>query len=592
MPENLTKDNPLFSYVTSEGGINLQKQAAFEKLAYMYKFAKSSTVATIVAPLLTIPLYLDAGLNYYIWMSLMVVAVVGRLFILKLIDLNKTESGIKKINIGVGSVTLVWGLGWLFLDPSISLNLYLIYLLISLTVLYVGMVGYCVNWSTFLIFVLTLKIPEAVFIVFYHDMIFWPAALGSMATLGLALRMGFLFGKSWERSILLRNQNEELVNQLIAEKDASVAANVAKSEFIATASHDLRQPMHAINLYLDTINLEEVSLPIRNKLIKMKTSALTLNGMFDNLLNISKLDARTIKTKNIPFSLHDLVETVYDLVISKANNKEITLKFSAPNANILGNKMALQQIILNLTLNAIQYTDKGFVDVGLSVPNGKLLITIEDTGAGISEVDQLQIFNEFFRAESTRGKHDGLGLGLTIVKRLCDQIDAKLNVTSKLGEGAIFTVQTNYEIFENEIEKITNQSAKKSDAQRASLVEKLIVLIEDDPVLVDAYRNALLPTGANVFVLTSFETNFESQFEEINHVDCIVSDYQLGVTTGDAVINRIREFYNKEIPAIIVTADTSPDHVAMFDELNIPVLHKPITFEEIVKSIEKLIAAE
>ena len=230
------------------------KQVAYEKLGYMQEFAKSSTVATILAPLLCVPLYdaTSGDLQVYAWFLLMAIVVTARIFLIKSIDLNKDiDLNFKKLNWGIGLVTFAWGMGWLLLVPEMTAVNYLLYQIISLSVLFVGMVGYCVNWKTFCAFVLPLKIPEVIFTCIFYNQIIWPIAVGSLVTFYLALKMALLFSRSWERSMALRFRNEALVNDLIFEKDASNAANLAKSDFIATASHDLRQPMQAINIFME-----------------------------------------------------------------------------------------------------------------------------------------------------------------------------------------------------------------------------------------------------------------------------------------------------------------------------------------------------
>lgn len=118
---------------------------------------------------------------------------------------------------------------------------------------------------------------------------------------------------------------------------------------------------------------------------------------------------------------------------------------------------------------------------------------------------------------------------------------------------------------------------------------KYIGVIEDNPIIIDAYRQTLASEGAYVYVLSESEPELDAQLESINRIDCILSDYRLSQSTGDVLIQKIRESYNKEIPAIIVTADTSPSHFNLFAKLNVQVLHKPISFQEVAQAIRKLV---
>ena len=116
-------------------------------------------------------------------------------------------------------------------------------------------------------------------------------------------------------------------------------------------------------------------------------------------------------------------------------------------------------------------------------------------------------------------------------------------------------------------------------------------MIEDNPIIIDAYRQTLASEGAYVYVLSESESELDAQLEGINRIDCILSDYRLSQSTGDVLIQKIRENYNEEIPAIIVTADTSPSHINLFAKLNVQVLHKPISFQEVAQTIRKLVDA-
>ena len=195
---------------------NYNELVAKEKLGYMLDYAKTSTVATIVAPLLCIPLYSDntPELLFKSWLVLMAIVVLVRLQLIRVI---KASSDINHkftlLNIAVGSVTFVWGLGWFIFVIAKDPISYLLYQIICLTILFVGMVGYCVNWKTFCAFIVPLKGLEIIFLVMNYQHIIWPISVGSMVAFYLALKMGFLFSKSWERSFSLRLKNDTLYEQ-------------------------------------------------------------------------------------------------------------------------------------------------------------------------------------------------------------------------------------------------------------------------------------------------------------------------------------------------------------------------------------------
>ena len=577
--------------------LNLQKQVAIEKLKYMHQFAQSSTVATILAPLLCIPLYLSivSDLRFYTWFALMTAVVLIRILLVRRIEVDKNiQTNFTLLNWGVGLVTLVWGLGWLILVPAMDPVNYLIYQIISLTVLFVGMVGYCVNWRTFFCFVLPLKIPELIFTIIYYQFIIWPIALGSMVAFYLALKMGFLFSKFWEKSISLRHSNETLITELIAEKDASVAANLAKSEFIATASHDLRQPMQAINIFMEMISTLHLKPEDASIFKKMRLSINLLNKMFNTLLDINKLDSNAVVVAQNNFDLDSVLDEIKESFYPLAQDKGIDLVFDYQNQLVTGDAVLLMQILRNLLANAIQYTQKGVIHVAFTEQEQRLVLSVSDTGCGISEQDLPFIYKEFFRAENSRAQHDGLGLGLSIVSRIAKIIRAELTVESMMGQGSTFTVKTNYPVIQPlEVDAAKHPSLHHGLADALQMPaatytpahEKHLGIMENDLALVDAYAQFFSNCGFVVHRLPFVEADFYTELLNVPKLDFILSDYRLADKDGVYFIQKLRDEFNSEIPACILTADTSPHHLVLFNELNIQVLYKPIDVKDVLKFI-------
>ena len=474
--------------------------------------------------------------------------------------------------------------------PDLLIINRVIYVYMITAALMGSMFAYSVHKATFYAFTLPIMIPSLTTALWSVDIFPWTFSVGMATVYIVVLGISKSFSQTFEDSVRLRFRNERLYQALANERDQSVAANVAKSKFIAVASHDLRQHMHAVNVYLDIVNAD--NFPEQDKLLltKIKSSVTSLNSMFDSLLNISKLDAHVTPINNRTFGLQELANTLRDLYETRTKNKGLTFKISCRDLNICGDKLLLQQIIGNLISNAIQYTEAGLIEVKLITQNDRLAIEVIDTGCGVEESEQQHIFGEFYRADRTRSLHDGLGLGLSIVQRLCSLIGADVYLHSKLDEGSQFVVVTPYLVSSSDEHIEIAESSQKPLHTLRTLQGKYIGVIEDNPIIVDAYRQTLANEGAYVYVLSEFESELEAQLESINRIDCILSDYRLSQTTGDMLIQKIRENYNEEIPAIIVTADTSPSHVNLFAKLNVQVLHKPISFQAVLQVIETTIA--
>jgi signal transduction histidine kinase/CheY-like chemotaxis protein len=473
--------------------------------------------------------------------------------------------------------------------PDLEMVNRMIYVYMTTAAMISSMFAYSVNTPTFYAFTLPIMIPSLGSVLWSVHLFPWPFMVGLASLYVVVLSIAKNFSQTFENSVRLRFRNERLYQELASERDQSIAANVAKSKFIAVASHDLRQPMHAVNVYLDLLNLDHLPEQEKKSVSKIKSSITTLNAMFDSLLNISKLDADAMQVSHRVFRLDELAITIRDLNEAKAISKGLALTMSYPDLMVRGDKLLLQQIISNLVSNAIQYTERGQVAVRFEAVNDCLTIDVSDTGCGIAATEQEQIFNQFYRADKTRALHDGLGLGLSIVQRLCGLIGADIRVTSEPGQGAQFVVSTPFPTSASE-QTIGNVPATpKTQGLHRNLQGKYIAVIEDNPIIVEAYRQTLASKGAFVQVLSEYDSELEAQLETVDRIDCILSDFRLTQTTGDVVIQKLRDSYNEEIPAIIVTADTSPSHINLFAQLNIQVLHKPISFHDVAAAIEKIV---
>jgi signal transduction histidine kinase len=572
-----------------------QRQVAIFKSAYIVRTARSVTVANILAPLFALLLFYDDAdpLKLSLWLSYMAVATVIRTWTTARLEyeedkITDPQKNLKVVTIGVGLIGLGWGLGWVLLVPDLSTINRMIYLYVTAGGMFNSMFGYCVHWPTFYSFTIPIMVPAISTAFWPKDIFPWPFSIGITILFIYVVKISRNFSETFEDSVRLRLRNEKLFKELATERDESIAANVAKSSFIASASHDLRQPMYAVNMYLDSLNMDVIPRSERATLQKVKNSVVTLNEMFESLLNISRLDSFSYEPENRHFSIQELSTSLREIAKPLASNKQLSLHMNGMDAVALGDEQLLRQILLNLIDNAIHYTERGQVSVSFEDRQGRLSVSVSDTGCGISAADQRRIFEEFYRVDQTRGSHDGLGLGLSIVWRLCKLIGAEIHTASTLGQGTTFTLETRYPIGDPAKGKLAwpePDAAGKAGA--LSISGKTIAVIEDDQAILEAYRHALASRGVHVIVIEEEPQALEQQLAtfEGGPIDFIISDYRLRSTTGAEMIHRLREAFNQEIPALIVTADTSPAHITHFAQLNIAVLHKPVSFQEVMSVI-------
>ncbi len=568
---------------------------AREKSSYLASVVRSTMLANLAAPLLALLLFWGDVDPWRLggWLSYMALASLFRAYVAMKLEPDPARIADPLANLHlttfcVGLIGFGWGLGWVLVAPELDTVNRLIYLYVCTGAMFSSMFGYGVHRPTFLAMCVPIFVP-AIASAFWPDYGFpWPFSVGVATLFVSVLGISGRFARTYEDSLRLRLRNETLYQELVAERDASVAANLAKSRFIASASHDLRQPMHAVNFYLESLDVDRLPPDTGLVMGKIRSSVTNLNQMFESLLDVSKLDAFTFHAVREPFDLARLAQSVQEVAEPRAQSRGIAFAVQAPAAWAVGDDKLLRQVLLNLVSNAISYTPAGWVDLVLGEQNGVLVAEVRDTGCGIAPAELGLIFTEFYRVSATRSRHEGLGLGLSIVKRLCDLIGARVDVESTPGQGSTFRVVTRYPV-----------SAQPPMAEAlvpaplagggASLAGKTVVVVEDDANIAEAYRQALAQRGAQVVVLPETLAAMTQALAELNTLDFIISDFRLANTTGDVVIQHLRETFNRDIPALIVTADTSPSHISYFRELNVPVLHKPVSFHRVIDTMEGLL---
>jgi signal transduction histidine kinase/CheY-like chemotaxis protein len=568
-----------------------------EKYKFLEIASRTNTAGTVIGPLFTGILIFQEmpPQNLAIWLVAMITCVMFRAYMIFVRNKDPkltTKKKILNLNLGVVSVTACWGLGWLIIATVLPFSLQCIYLLMSSTAVFVGLYGYSINRSTVLCFALPIFSCQFLASIFPPVMFPWPIQLGNFAFFLYTIKMASYFSRSWVKTVSLQIQNQSLNKALEYERNTAIAANLAKSKFIATASHDLRQPLHAVNIYLDLFEPNQLNRKEKNNFLQIRKSIQTLNSMFKSLLDLSKLDAGASDKLEKPFELIEIIGFLSNTFTPIAASKNLVLQFDFMNMTVIGDKFLLQQLLSNLISNAIQYTATGAVKVNLVSKKDYLHVTIEDTGCGIDSTLIDKIFDEFFRVDGTRNMHDGLGLGLSIVKRLCKISNIDLSVKSTPGSGTTFNIQTPYSIttLPDYIEILTDNSSQQIFGSQGNLLdEKTIAVFEDDHTIFNAYKYALTQNGFKVLSLSENSQELMNQLANINHIDCILSDYRLETTTGDLIIQQLRDSFDVEIPAIIITADTSPKHIQLFKELSIEMLYKPIGYSEIVDAIKKIL---
>jgi two-component system, sensor histidine kinase len=369
-------------------------------------------------------------------------------------------------------------------------------------------------------------------------------------------------------------ENTRLFDELRQKRHQLEIANTHKSRFLATASHDLRQPLHALNLFV--AQLRSAPDPVeQNRVIgHIETATRAMNELFEALMDISKLDAGVLAPNLVEFPIERIFRRLQTTFAEAAREKGLRLNVVSSKEWVRSDFILLERILLNLVSNAVRYTARGGVLVGCRSRGPVLRIEIWDTGPGIPVDQQSNVFAEFYRlAESAADRGAGLGLGLSIVDRLCRMLGHDVELISRLGEGSRFVVS---------VSRVGARPDALSSAPTPSVIAdhvlgKLIVVIDDDTLVREGMRGILQSWGCRVVTAASDAEALSELSQDGSRPDVIISDYRLGDgKTGIEVIDWLRRELGDNVPAFLVSGDTLPDRLREATASGHLLLHKPV----------------
>ncbi len=379
----------------------------------------------------------------------------------------------------------------------------------------------------------------------------------------------------------LYNESFDNRAQLEVALERAEAAGRAKTRFLASASHDLRQPMHALSLFsaaLATRQLEDETTEIVDNI---NASVEALSYELDGLLDISKLDAGIVEVNRTHVRLSGLLRRLLDEFSTPASNRGIRTRLECPEDAIADTDGALlERIFRNLVSNAINHNTNCDLVMRVTGKGDSWHIVVEDNGRGIDPAKHGRIFEEFYQLENPeRDRSKGLGLGLSIVRRLSELLDARMTFESSAGLGTRlgFTIDAVNE-------KSPVPAPQDPGENVRDLLTGLAVLVVDDEISVRSGMSTLLGNlGCRVLLADGTESAVEVASK--SEPDIVLADFRLrDDDTGLAAIERLRVIY-PGIPAIVISGDTAPDRLQEISRSGIPVLVKPVLIGPLQEAI-------
>ena len=378
-------------------------------------------------------------------------------------------------------------------------------------------------------------------------------------------------------SFRLRYENLALLQQLQVEKDRAEAANAAKTRFLAAASHDLRQPTHALGLFIGALErmLQRESAPsvatVAPVVGRMGTTLKGMGNLLNSLLDASRLEAGAVPVQHTPIRMQDIFERLHDQFHGEAEKKGLNLQLRPTRLVVRSDPVLLTRILSNLIANAIKYTPRGRVLVGCRRRGTLVEIQVHDTGVGIDPANHEAIFEEFVQLDNTaRNREQGLGLGLSIVDRAARLLGHPLRLASARGAGAMFSVSV-------PVTKHYVAGGPEVSSTPARQQSGTIIVVDDDTSAREAIQDLLHVHGYDVIAAPGIAQVCERIRDRRITAVMIIADYRLGGdATGVDAIRVIQPLLAAPAPAIIITGDTSPDRIREASASGFPLLHKPL----------------
>jgi signal transduction histidine kinase/CheY-like chemotaxis protein len=485
----------------------------------------------------------------------------------------------RRYMVGVVVGGLTWGVGSLWLMPAGRFDLQLLLILVMTAVAYASLATFGSYAPAFYAFFLLTMVPSMIWSLFQGDAAHLSYSALSLIWMPTVLVLARRYNQALIQAITLQHAYAE--QQVIAEQ-----ASLAKSRFLASASHDLRQPVHALGMFIGALRGHRLPAKSRDIIDHMDSSIGALDGLFTSLLDISRLDAGVTETRPYAIPVQPLLARICRDLQGEARAKGLRLRSVATSCAIQSDPVLLERVLRNIAVNAVRYTESGGVLIGCRRRGERLSLEVWDTGCGIAEEHRKAIFEEFFQVSNPdRDRAKGLGLGLAIVRRLTLMLDHPLSLETHPGKGSAFKVSI------PRVNPAAVAATASAEGVLAGLPSGLIVAIDDEAAVRAAMTQLLTSWGHRVVTAATGDEALAALADCPKRPDLIICDYRLrDGENGLDVIHRLQAEYNEDIPALLVTGDTAPERIREAEASGYPLLHKPLAHARLRAAVHNLIS--
>jgi len=485
----------------------------------------------------------------------------------------------------VGGLTIGGGVAWIMSTGRVDLQAISLLMVCAFTS--GAVIAFGAYLPAFIWFFVAASIGPMVWLIVHGGVLYTSLAVMYVIWFGAVIELARRTSASFTESVMLRFENLDLVENLQREKVAAEQANAAKSRFLAAASHDLRQPVHALSLFVAAMRPRKMDDEASELLDHIDDSVRAMSGLFNGLLDISRLDAGVVEASRGPVAVQPLLERACRDFEVLAEAKGLRLVLHQCSASVMSDALLLERIVRNIIANAVAYTDSGRVVVGCRRGREQLSIQVWDTGRGIPQQEQEHVFQEFYQlGNPERDRTKGVGLGLAIVRRLTQLLGHTLTVRSEIDKGSVFEIRAPY------ADAAAIAAAQTGEFPSPFLAHGvgLILVIDDEMAIQIAMKSLLESWGYEAITAGSCDEMLERIATHGKAPRLIISDYRLrDNASGIDAIERLRSEYNDEIPGMLITGDTAADRLKEAQESGFLLLHKPVPNHRLRASIAHLI---
>jgi len=531
-----------------------------------------------------------------VWLGVMVAHISIRLIIRRSFQSSPTAASnwrawANRFTAGAAVAGITWGIGGILIMPPARFDLQMLLILTVTSIVYATLSAFASWFPAFFAFEVTSIAPIGVWCALQGDATHLAVAACCVIWLPAVSILARRHERTLARSLTLQLENAALADDLRAQKVMVEQASLAKSRFLATASHDLRQPVHALGMFIGA--LRSHSLPPRSVTLidHIDASVGSLDSLFTSLLDISKLDAGVVEGHPVHVPVEPLLARICRDLEGEAAAKHVGLTLVPTSLAVRSDPILLERILRNLIGNAVRYTQTGRVVIGVRrLGSRRVSLEVWDTGPGIAEDQREAVFEEFYQLSNPdRDRTKGLGLGLAIVRRLSEILGHRLAFDSRPGHGSVFRLIA---------ERADPGEAAPAPAEPIALADPrpgLILAIDDEAAIRTAMAELLRSWGHEVVAAAGGEEALRA-LNALNpegggaRPDLIICDYRLqGGEDGVAVIRRLAAALGAETPAILLTGDTAADRIREAQASGYPLLHKPLAHARLRATVTSLL---